>query len=358
VIEVGKPPLVRTYDEARGLETRLAEAVHARREAELLCSRLLAEIEAREALGWLGCSSVGDLGEHLGMAADEARGLCDLGLAVEGAPLLEQKVREGRIPVKAACCVSRVLAHPELQQDEDDWIGWAETEPTKKLERRVRQRIEQARAGDDPVVPIQVFVRHQAHEQFQRARAVASAKAGRALTHGETFETVVDHYLDSFDVDRVAPGQRRVGPTTHVGGRYIPMQVRREIYERQGHTCAVPMCEHTLFLEHAHIVAHASGGSREADNLLLLCSLHHGFLDGDFIRLTGTAAKPVFLDPQGRDFGTRWLPGGMWGHSSSPPAEPDEPSLERPPTRESSSRESPGRESPGREFPEAGLPGG
>ena len=101
----------------------------------------------------------------------------------------------------------------------------------------------------------------------------------QVLAESETFETVVDHYLDSFDVDRITPGTRRVGPTTHVEGRYIPMMVRREIYERQGHACAVPLCGNTLFLQHAHIQAHACGGSREADNLILVCSFHHMLFD-------------------------------------------------------------------------------
>ena len=312
-----------TFAEAHALAERFAEAVRDRRDAELRCAAVLAELEQRQGLSWLACASVGELGERSGLAAEEARGLCDLGKALPQSPLLEQKVRDGQIPVRTACCVSRVLANPALLRDEDDWIGWALAEPVRRVERRVRRRLEEARAGDEPVVPLQLYVRARARDQFQRAREVASQKAARALTTGETFETVVDHYLDSFDVDRVAPGERRVEHTTHVAGRYIPMAVRREIYERQGHACAVPFCEHTLFLEHAHIVAHASGGSREADNLVLLCSLHHLFLDTGYLRLAGTAAKPLFFDDRGRDFGARYQPGGAYSFWPAPePAVP------------------------------------
>ena len=122
--------------------------------------------------------------------------------------------------MRTACCVSRVLANPALLREDDDWIGWALAEPARRLERRVRRRLEEARAGDEPVVPLQLYVRARARDQFQRAREVASQKAARALTTGETFETVVDHYLDSFDLDRVAPGERRVQHTTHVAGCY------------------------------------------------------------------------------------------------------------------------------------------
>ena len=49
--------------------------------------------------------------------------------------------------------------------------------------------------------------------------------------------------LQSFNLQEgspncIEPGKRRVGPTTHVDGRYIPMMVRREIYERQRETVA------------------------------------------------------------------------------------------------------------------------
>jgi hypothetical protein len=305
------PSRVQDFAEAQRLAGELSEAVALRLQADLRCAAVLAEIEVRDATRWLGCASVGEVGERAGVSAEEARGLCDLGKALPRDPLLERKVREGHIPVRAACIVSRVLANPALLRAGDAWLDWAEREPVKALQRRVRERVEQARAEGEPIVPITVFVRQRTRGQFERAREVASGRAMRALTNGETFETVVDHYLDSFDIDRVEPGKRRVGPTTHIDGRYIPVEVRRAIYERQGHACAIPLCGHTLFLEHAHIHAHARGGSREADNLILLCSFHHDMFDSSGILFTGTAAQPVFLDRQGRDLAGRWGQGGV-----------------------------------------------
>ena len=114
------------------------------------------------------------------------------------------------------------------------------------------------------------------------------------------------------------PGERRCPPTSLVDGRYVPMAVRREIFERQGHECAVPFCSNTMFLEMAHLWAHASGGDREADNLVLLCSLHHFFLDSGTIRLVGTAASPRFFDRRGEDLAKRYDPGGSQSVYESP----------------------------------------
>ena len=169
----------------------------------------------------------------------------------------------------------------------------------------MRLRREEARLGDVPPVPVSFFVREQARDDFDRARTIASRKAFRALTPGEAFETVTDHYLDSFDEERVAPGTRRLPDTALVDGRYVPAAVRREIRERQGDKCAVPFCYYARFLEMAHLVAHASGGCREAANLVLLCFVHHGMFDRGELRMEDTASAPRFFDAQGRELAVR-----------------------------------------------------
>ncbi len=297
-------------DEVFALHDQFEAAVRARREADLRCARLLARLEEIDGVSLYGSASVGELGERHGLAASEARALLDLGRAIRTNPLLEQQVVEGKISVAAGAIVAEVLSRPNLLRGEDDWIEWAKTRTTKTLRIMVQRRKEEARNDGQPVVPVHAFVSRQAHDDLQRCRVVASRKAGRALSQGETVGVIADHYLDTFDEERVTPGERRCPPTALVNGRYVPRAVRREIFERQGQQCAVPMCEHTLFLEKAHLVAHASGGDREADNLVLLCSLHHSFLDTGVLHIEGSAAKPRFIDREGRDFAKRYEPGG------------------------------------------------
>ena len=162
----------------------------------------------------------------------------------------------GKVTVAAASCVAAVLAKPEMLRPDDDWIGWAQSESTRTLRARIRRRQEEVRIGDEPPCPLTVHIRARARDDFDRARAIASRRAGRAVTQGETFETVVGHYLDTFDEDRVSPGKRRSPPTALVNGRHVPVSVRREIFERQGRACAAPYCDHALFLEMAHLWAH------------------------------------------------------------------------------------------------------
>jgi len=336
-------------EEIWALHEEFERAAHARREADLRCARALARLEELGGLFLFGCASVGELGERHGVSAIETRALLDLGRALPTQPLLEQQVADGRITVAAGAIVAQALSRPELQEGEDDWIEWARTRPTRALARELRRREEKARNGGRPVVPIPAFVSLDTRDDLYRSRVVASRKAGRSLSLGETLGVVCDHYLDTFDEERVSPGERRCPPTALVNGRYVPRAVRREIFERQGQQCAVPMCEHTMFLEKAHLVAHASGGDREAENLVLLCSLHHFFLDTGVLHIVGTAAKPRFFDEKGRDFATRYDPGGMFnerraarppdaeepdagcGGSTGPPCAPSPPSPPSPP---------------------------
>lgn len=320
---VGAPQLVAAF----------RDTVAVRREADLRGARLLAWMADERTWEEYGCTNVGEFGERQGLAAVEARALLDLGRALRLHPDLADEIRAGGVTVAAAACVSEVLLQPALLRPDDDWRHWARTEPLRTLRRRIRERREQVRIGDEPACPVTVFVRPKARDDFDRAREIASSRAGRPLTHGETFETVVDHFLDSFDFARVEPGSRRAPDTRLYRSRYVPMEVRREIYARQGFQCAVPFCEHTMFLQKAHLVAHASGGHREADNLLLLCTEHHGFLDCGVIRVEGTASKPRFLDSDGRDLASRGRPfvprfddddpGVLDGLEDEPDGEPD-----------------------------------
>jgi hypothetical protein len=193
-----------------------------------------------------------------------------------------------------------------MQREGDDWVGWALTESTRTFENRVRKRREEVGLAGEEAVGISLFVRRQALEDFRRVRVIASRKAGTALSEGQTFGVAMETYLEVYDEARVTPGRRRLPHTLLVNGRYVPTSVWREVVERQGERCAVPFCGHLMFLDKAHLEEHRCGGSREADNLLLLCSEHHFWFDMGYIRIAGTAAKPTFTDAQGRDLTQRF----------------------------------------------------
>jgi hypothetical protein len=60
-------------------------------------------------------------------------------------------------------------------------------------------------------------------------------------------------------------------------------ELRRMALERAGHRCEFPECLWTGGLEMAHLKGSGMGGSRYRDvpeNVIMLCKVHHGWLDG------------------------------------------------------------------------------
>lgn len=314
--------------QALALAERFKAASALRRETEIELGKTLAALAALDQWHVVGCASPGQFGERCALSARDTRMLLDFGKAMVAAPDIEARVRDGRMTVEAAGCVGEVLASPALLRAGDDWIRWAQTETTKVIRCRVQQRKEEARLGVEPALAITVYVGSRARDDFAKVRTVASRRVGRAVTPGEAFEIANTHYLDTFDDDRVTPGDRRLPSTSLVKGRYVPREVRREVFERQKGRCAVPFCGNEMFVEMAHLVSHRSGGSREAENLLLLCSAHHTDFDEGWLTVEGTAASPRFFDRSGNDLAVRF-----W-EAPGAPERPEGPGEEtRPPER-------------------------
>lgn len=291
--------------QALAVAERIRGLAAERREIDLALARALAELDTLGQWHVVGCGSAGQFGERCGVGARDVRTLLDLGRALAVAPEVEPEVRAGTITVEAAGSVGEVIATPGLLRPGDDWIGWARTESTKVLRERVQQRKEEARLGDERARPLTVYVGQAARDDFAKARAIASRRAGHLLSPGQTFALVNRHYVATHDDDRVMPPRRRAPPTASAKGRYVPRAVRHEVHARQRGRCAVPLCGNSIFVEMAHLVAHRFGGGREADNLLLLCSAHHKDFDSGWLTVEGTAAHPRFFDRSGNDLSER-----------------------------------------------------
>jgi hypothetical protein len=255
-------------------------------------------------LGVIGPSQTAliDFCNRLGLSPTEARVFADVGVAVEKAPQVAEKVAAGDVTVQAAGQigrVSRVVPESALPQ----WVEKAQSVTPGELKTLVDEKIEEVKSGGASVKTRPLTAPDEAWRDFDRAREIASKKAGEALTEGLAFAAVVGHYLDDFDPTRVKPGQRRVPHTSGVRSRYVPPDVRRKLYERTGGRCVYPGCANRIWIEYAHRVPHRAGGSREADNGDGLCRYHHVRKDhGDFT-MRGTPEAPEFYDRKGRRIG-------------------------------------------------------
>lgn len=273
---------------------RLVAARAALRESQVQLAKDFALVDRTNHFVYEGCASVVEYGMKLGYDANEVRMYTNLGKVFEAEPTAEAKFRGGTLSVEAGAAVGRIYANPLLRRPGDRWLEHAQTDGLRALRRRVRERVEQQAQAETGLEEVHVVVTARTRDRFDRARQVASQRAGKALTAGQTFSRVVEFYLEKHDPLSTPGAARRVPHTSlRPGSRYIPAEVKRAVRARSGGVCEVQGCEHRLGLEFAHRVPHAEGSAREVEDLGELCHRHHVLYDA------GTIPWPV-VQPGGR----------------------------------------------------------
>lgn len=293
------PKLVARAERRDAEEAELLGVLREQRGLQLRAARLLAEIDKAAHFVHRGCSSLSQYGEMIGLSGREARVLAAVGKALELEPELEERVLSGKLSLDAAALLVKVLAEPGVRRDGDDWLAWAQEWSAVRLDLEIRKRLREVQSGE-PVSVMSAVLTASGRERFERARQLACRKESRVLSEGETVEVLSDHYLDSFDPDRKKARRRRMDSTVGQPGRRVPAEVVRKVVARQGDRCAVPGCDHKIWMNKAHVVAHRHGGSREEGNLVYLCREHHVLLDLGKLELGGTPERPTFSTPEQR----------------------------------------------------------
>jgi hypothetical protein len=84
---------------------------------------------------------------------------------------------------------------------------------------------------------------------------------------------------------------------------------------RDGARCQFPGCGHTRHLHAHHVVAWWAGGRTDVDNLVLVCSFHHGVIHDRGYRIRRLADRWQFLRPDGTPIPT--APAALTGNTES-----------------------------------------
>ena len=351
-----------TPDERAAAVLQFRTAAALSRRVALLGARAVLELERVGAHHAAGAASIAHFGEMNGVSAAEARTWSNLALAIAhpesanearaagvlpsiesesseptaSAPTtpaptigayIEQAVAAGTIPVASAAILGEVLRTQADTQAESQaaagpdapeappphldpgWIEFALSKSTREFHRNYLRRRDEWRGGHLTSV-FHAYITHPVRDDLARARTLASRKAKKALSMGQALGVVVSEWLAENDPLRKIPGTRRVPDTATIpGSRYIPAEVDRHVRARTGDECIVPFCDASMWLHRSHRIPHRDGGSREAEQLDLLCPYHHFLYETDCIQISGPADAPIVTDGVGRPIDQRraWL---------------------------------------------------
>jgi hypothetical protein len=293
----------------------------AMRRAAVGAAQALAEIEVGGHWILEGCSSIAQFGERHGASAREARELVALARALPAYSDLAGDLDAGRVSLQSAATLGRLAQRAERVEgvpfEPTEWAKRAREEPARDLTRHVDEWLESQRIGARPIT-VTAHLSAKGMEDFEKSREIASQKARRVLSVGETVEQLASYYREAFDLTCKTPKERRLPDTETIPTeRYVAAQVRRTLALRQ-RGCAVPRCPNRIFVEMSHRVAHAAGGSREARNLDHLCSYHHAMYEQGLLRIEGPTDAPRFYDVRGREITSE----SAWAHVGKPGPRP------------------------------------
>lgn len=283
------PRAIRRDDLAEELDA----ALEADRRVDLRRARVFFEVDRDAHFVHEACASVREWGQRHGYSPHEASRFAAVGKALALKPELEELILTGQADLDGVAALAKILSDPALVREGEDWVEMMRRMSTTAFQRAVRERLVEARDGG-PATQLNVTLSCENRRKFDRAREVASRKAGAALDEGQTIGVISDFYLDAFDGQRKKAGKRRSPDTTGRPGRHVPEEVKREVRGRGDGFCPFPGCLNHIWLDFMHRDSHASGGSREAPNVMEGCRKHHTMLDFGWIKVTGPSDDPTW----------------------------------------------------------------
>lgn len=139
---------------------------------------------------------------------------------------------------------------------------------------------------------VQFTIGPEAHEKLRRVQALLR----REIPSGDPgliFERAVELLLEKVEKQKLGKVRRRRMPAIRSetdnapwsdvpGSRYIPNEVKRVVWDRDGGCCAFVSasgrrCGERSFLEFHHLIPYALGGQARAGNIALRCRRHNQY---------------------------------------------------------------------------------
>jgi hypothetical protein len=271
------------------------------------------EIDRRQIYTEAACRSLTAYSvERLGMSEDEARKRVSVARLVGRFPSLLDELRSGAIHLTGLFLLSQQLTEHNFdslvpaargRSRHDIEVLLASHAPKPDVPERVAPVPEQteltgpetatapAGPGTAPAAAarvkplsamrwsVQFTASQELHDKIERARELSS----HALPGGELaplFERALDALIERETKRRLGAGKPRKRRPLKPSSRHVPVDVGREVWERDGGQCTFVdadgnRCSARRFLTLEHKDPYARGGPPTVDNLCLFCKAHN-----------------------------------------------------------------------------------
>jgi len=133
---------------------------------------------------------------------------------------------------------------------------------------------------------LEFMVGEKTMKKIKKAKSLLSTKYPEGVKLEVLFDQLLENYLEENDPDRRTektgknPEKNKIGTRKNTRNRYIPQEIKDEVYRRDGGRCSFVgktgrRCNSTWNLQYDHIVPYGKGGDNTPDNLRLLCAKHN-----------------------------------------------------------------------------------
>lgn len=260
----------------------------------------LVEIDRRDLYLGQACSSLSAYcRERLGYSEDEASKRVRVARSVRAVPELLEELRGGSIHLTGLFVLSSYLT----AQNAPELIAAARGKTRRELERALAARFPKANVQEQ-ITPqtgnllqskpgsVQPLSDVSFAVQFTASAELHSkiARAKELLSHSipdEDLARVVERAMDALiareERRRMGAGQPRKRRALREGSRHVPVEVARQVWERDRAQCTFVdaegrRCSERRFITIEHRVPFGMGGSSlDRENLCLLCGAHNQF---------------------------------------------------------------------------------
>lgn len=293
-----------------------------------MLGRLLLAIARTDAYLQQGCSSAVHYGiVQLGMPEKEVRRLILVARELESLPYLRQLANDAEVDWSKLREVVRV-ATPETERE---WGQLCRQRTYAEIESLVA-RSERGEIPEDlptrnaPRSEFRCYFDADQMAVLERGLQLMCQQTGRMLAMGEAIELLfaeklAEHSVDERQLQRVRrEATQDLGWTDVVGAEMeacpdnskvqivnpksrVPTKAqRRQLLRRDGHRCAVPGCQNSIWLNVHHIVFYADGGLTVPENLVTVCAKCHKNVHENRLKIVGEAPHGLrFVNQYGED---------------------------------------------------------